>query len=285
MIDILVEMFSYPFIQRAILVGLLVSLCASLLGVSLVLKKYSMIGDGLSHVGFGALSIAFSLNTLPFFADYYHIDPLIFCIITVLIVAFLLLRISDKRKMANDAAIALVSATAFTVGVIFISLTTGINTDVCNTLFGTILAMSKNDVYISVVLSVIVLSMFIFFFHQIFAVTFDEDFARATGIKVDRYNALIALLTAITIVLGMRIMGSLLISSLIIFPALTSMRLFKTFRKVIISSALVSLVCFLSGIIVSYVYRTPAGASIVAVNIVLFIVFSLIDLIQRRLPA
>ena len=284
MIDILLEMFSYPFIQRAILVGFMVSLCAALLGVSLVLKKYSMIGDGLSHVGFGALSVAFSLNTLPFFADYFKIDPLIFCIVTVLIVAFLLLRMGDNRKMANDAAIALLSATAFTIGVIFISMTTGINTDVCNTLFGTILAMSKNDVYISVVLSLAVLVIFILFYHQIFAVTFDEDFARATGIKVDRYNALIALLTAITIVLGMRIMGSLLISSLIIFPALTSMRLFKTFRSVVLSAAIVAVVCFFIGIIVSYVYRTPAGASIVAANIILFVIFSLIDSIKRKVP-
>jgi len=283
MIDIILDMFSYPFIQRAIIVGLMVSLCASLLGVSLVLKKYSMIGDGLSHVGFSALSIAFSLNTLPFFADHYKIDPLIFCIIMVIVVAFLLLRIGDRWKIANDAAIALISATSFTIGVIFISLTSGINSDVTNTLFGTILAMSRSDVFLSVALSGIVLILFILFYHQIFAVTFDEDFAKATGIRVERYNALIALLTAVTIVLGMRIMGSLLISSLIIFPALTSMRLFKTFRNVVISSGMISIICFMLGIVISYVYRTPVGASIVAVNILLFVVFSLIALIKRKI--
>lgn len=282
MINVLIEMFSYPFIQRAIIVGFMVSLCAALLGVSLVLKKYSMIGDGLSHVGFGALSVAFSLNTMPFFAEHFKIDPLIFSVIAVIIIAFLLLRMSTRGKMSSDSAIALVSASAFTIGVMFISMTTGINSDVNNILFGTILAMSSGDVILSVILSVIVLTLFVFFYHKIFAVTFDEEFARATGIKVGVYNALIALLTAVTIVLGMRIMGSLLISSLVIFPALTSMRIFKTFRSVIISSALVSVICFLIGIVVSYSYNTPAGASIVAVNIVAFLIFSIIGSLYKK---
>jgi zinc transport system permease protein len=187
--------------------------------------------------------------------------------------AFLLLRISENSKIQGDAAIALISTSSLAVGVVVISLTTGMNTDVCNYMFGSILAMSKSDVTLSIVLAIVVLGLFVLFYNKIFAVTFDETFAKATGVKTGLYNMLVAFLTAITIVLGMRMMGALLISSLIIFPALTSMRLCKKFRTVTICSAIVSEVCFLAGVTISYVKATPTGASVVLVNIAAFLAF------------
>ena len=263
MIDLFLQMLSYPFLTRAIVVGTLVSLCASLLGVSLVLKRYSMIGDGLSHVGFGALAIATAANAAP----------LAVAIPIVVAAAFLLLRLSENSKIKGDAAIALISTGALAIGVMAISLSNGTNIDVYNYMFGSILAMSRGDVRLSVVLAAAVLTLYIIFYHKIFAITFDENFARATGVKAGWYNMLIALLTAITIVLGMRLMGTLLISSLVIFPALTSMRILKSFRSVVICSAVLSLLCFLIGIFFSYVWSTPTGASIVCVNIAAFFVF------------
>jgi zinc transport system permease protein len=259
----LAEMFSYTFIVRAFIVGALVSICAALLGVSLVLKRYSMIGDGLSHVGFGTLALATALN----------VAPLTVSIPIVIAAAFLLLRLSENSKIKGDAAIALISTSSLAIGVVIISQTTGMNTDVCNYLFGSILAMSKTDVYLSIALSVIVLTLFIVFYNKLFAITFDETFAKATGVKTGAYNMLIAFLTAITIVLGMRMMGAMLISSLIIFPALTSMRLLKKFKSVTICSAILSIVCFFIGIIISYVYATPTGASVVIINIIVFLLF------------
>lgn len=272
MFDLFIELLSYPFIVRAVVVGILVSLCASLLGVSLVLKRYSMIGDGLSHVGFGSLAIATAVNAAP----------LAVSVPVVVLAAFLLLKLSENSKIKGDAAIALISTGSLATGVIVISLTTGMNTDVCNYMFGSILAMSKGDVKLSIALSIAVLFLYIVFYHKIFAVTFDETFAKAIGIKADLYNMLIAFLTAITIVLGMRIMGVLLISSLIIFPALTSMRLCKKFKTVTINSAAVSIVCFLAGIVISYEFATPTGASIVMVNIVVFAAYWLISLVVRK---
>lgn len=270
MIDTLTQMFSYTFLVRAVIVGLLVSLCASLLGVSLVLKRYSMIGDGLSHVGFGTLAVATAAG----------LAPLAVSVPIVVLAAFLLLRISENSKIKGDAAIALISTGSLAIGVIVISLTTGMNTDVCNYMFGSILAMRKSDVYLSVALSIVVLLLFLLFYHKIFAVTFDETFARATGTKAGIYNMLIAFLTAITIVLGMRMMGAMLISSLIIFPALTAMRICKKFKTVIICSAFISLICFFIGVVSSYLYATPTGASVVAVNIVAFLLFSLIAFLK-----
>ncbi|KUO72495.1 MAG: ABC transporter [Clostridia bacterium BRH_c25] len=272
MIKLLTELLSYTFIVRAIIVGSLVSLCAALLGVSLVLKRYSMIGDGLSHVGFGALSVAMAMN----------MAPLQVSIPVVVAAAFLLLRISENSKIKGDAAIALISSSALAIGIIVTSIVSGMNTDVCNYMFGSILAMSKSDVYMSVVLSIVVLTLFIIFYNRIFAVTFDENFAKATGTKADNYNMLIALLTAITIVVGMRIMGTMLISSLIIFPALTSMRVFKSFKSVVTSSAIISIICFLAGIVVSFAFSLPAGASIVVVNILNFGAFSALGLVLKR---
>lgn len=272
MIDLIRELISYSFILRALTVGMLVALCSALLGVSLVLKRYSMIGDGLSHVGFGALSVAMAMN----------LAPLQVSIPVVVSAAFLLLRISENSKIKGDAAIALISSSSIAIGVIVTSLTSGMNADVYNFLFGSILAMSREDVLISVMLSVIVLLLFIFFYHKIFAVTFDENFAKATGTKAGIYNMLIALLAAVTIVVGMRIMGSLLISSLIIFPALSSMRIFRSFRSVMITSAFISIFCFFLGMVGSYAFDTPAGASIVVINLLVFGVCCMIGLIPRR---
>lgn len=272
MFDFFIEMFSYTFIVRALIVGLLVSLCAALLGVSLVLKRCSMIGDGLSHVGFGALAIASALHTAP----------LIITVPVVLLAAVLLLSISENSKVKGDAAIALISTGALAVGVTVISLTSGLNTDVCNYLFGSILAMSKSDVRLSVGLALIVLIIFICFYQKIFAVTFDENFAFSTGVKTKLYNNLIACLTAVTIVLGLRMMGALLISSLVVFPALTAMRLGKTFKTVVIMSAAVSVFCFLAGLLGSYIYATPTGASVVLVNIILFLLFSGLSWLQAK---
>ena len=283
----------YRFIRRALLVGVLVSLCASLLGVTLVLKRYSMIGDGLSHVGFGALTVAMALgfvtaDSLPRFLPAglrgglaglcasIAESPLPFTLAVVLLCAFLLLRISERSRMRGDSAIALISTSALAVGVIVTSMTSGMNVDVYNYMFGSILAMSASDVILSAVLSVVVLVLFALFYPRIFAVTFDEPFARATGVRAGSYNLLIALLTALTVVVGMRMMGTLLISSLIIFPALSSMRVFSRFRSVTICSAIISVACFLAGMMLSCVYSLPTGAGIVAVNLVVFIAFSAI---------
>ena len=272
MMEMIIEMFSYPFMVRAFTVGALVALCSALLGVSLVLKRYSMIGDGLSHVGFGALAIAASLN----------VAPLAVAIPVVIVAAVLLLRIRGNSRIKGDAAIALISTSSLAVGVMVISMTTGMNTDVYNYMFGSILAMSDEDVRLSVIMAVIVIVLFVFFYHKIFAITFDETFAQATGVKADLYNTLIAILTAVTIVLGMRMMGALLISSLIIFPALTSMRVCKTFKSVIINSALISVVCLVIGITISYVWGTPAGASVVMANIAALLIYTLIGLIRNK---
>ncbi|WP_330399325.1 metal ABC transporter permease [Clostridioides difficile] len=261
MINLVSEMMSYPFIVRAVIVGILVSLCSSLLGVSLVLKKYSMIGEGLSHVSFGAIAIAVALG----------VSPLKLSIPIVIIVAFLLLRIKESSKIKGDSAIALISSSSLAIGVISIAITTGMNTDVCNYMFGSILAMSKNDVYLSVVLSIVVIFLFTIYYNKIFSITFDENFTKSTGINVNFYNMMIAILTAITIVLGMRMMGAMLISSLIIFPSIISMKIFKSFKSVVISSGLVSILSFCIGMTISYKFSTPTGASIVVVNIIIFI--------------
>ena len=266
MIETIAEMFTFTFLVRALIVGLLVSLCAALLGVSLVLKRYSMIGDGLSHVGFGTLAIATALG----------ITPLRLSIPVVAAAAFFLLRLSENSKIKGDAAIAVISTSSLAAGVIGISLTTGMNTDVCNYMFGSILAMTKSDVYLSVVLASAVIVLFVLFYSKIFAVTFDESFSKATGTSAGFYNMLIAVLTAVTIVLGMRMMGAMLISSLIIFPALTSMRLCKKFRTVTICSAFISVIAFFAGIVISYIWPIPTGACIVSVNIAVFIIFCLL---------
>ena len=254
--SLLLEMFTYPFILRAFAVGILVSLCAALLGVPLVLKRYSMIGDGLSHVSFGALAVAVACG----FA------PLAFSVPVVVASAFLLLRIAEHSRIGADAAIAVLSASALAIGIVVTSLTTGMTTDVDSYMFGSILAMSRGDVALSVTLAAAVLALFI-----LFSVTFDESFSRATGVKVGAYHSLLALLTALTVVLGMRMMGAMLISSLIIFPALSAMRIFKSFRAVVVCAGALSVVCFCTGLIASYLLSTPVGASVVLCNLLVFL--------------
>ena len=262
----LMRMLSYHFMQRALIVGVLVSLCAALLGVSLVLKRYSMIGDGLSHVGFGALAIASA----------FHLAPLAVAVPVVVLAAVLLLRISQSSRIKGDAWIALVSSSALAIGVICVSLTTGMNTEVSSYMFGSVLSLSRPDAVLSVLLSLAVLLLFVLFYPRLFAVTFDETFARATGTRTGAYNTLLAVLTAVTVVLGMRMMGALLISSLIIFPALSAMRVCRSFRSVIVCAAGISVGCFLVGLVASFFLSTPTGASIVAANLLLFALFSLL---------
>jgi zinc transport system permease protein len=267
MLDIIYDFFHYDFIRRALIVGLLVTLSASLLGVSLVLKRFSMIGDGLSHVGFGAVSIAAALN----------IAPLKFSIPVIVVAAFFLLRISRNSKINGDAAIALISSSSLAIGVFINSLSTNIKSDLTSYMFGNILAISNDDLVLSIILSFVVITLFIFFYNRVFLVTFDESFAKATGINADFYNMLIAFLTAITTVIGMRLMGALLMSSLLIFPALTSMNICKSFRSVVIFSAIVSSFCFVSGLALSYQINTPTGSTIVIINLILFIVSYIIS--------
>lgn len=273
MFDAVTLLLSQNFLMRALFVGVLISLCCALLGVSLVLKRFSMIGDGLSHVGFGAMAIACAVN----------IAPLYFSLPIVLVSAFLLLRMNEKGKIKGDAAIALISTGALAVGIMVTSMTTGMNIDIYNYMFGSILTMSNDDVVISSIVSVVVSVLFVLFYNEIFAVTFDENFAQATGTKTSFYNMLIAGLTAVTIVIGMRMMGALLISSLIIFPAVTSMRVCKSFRSVVFSSTLISIICFVIGLLFSVEYEAPTGASIVCVNIVFLLFFSFIGKIKSLL--
>lgn len=268
--EVIKSLFEYEFIIKAFEVGIIVSLCSALLGVSLVLKRYSMIGDGLSHVSFGAISIAVAFG----------LAPLAVSVPVVVVAAFLLLHMRENGKMKGDAAIAAMSASALAIGVTVTSLTTGMTTDVSTYMFGSILAMTDSDVILSILLSIMVLVLFIFCYHKIFAVTFDESFSKATGVNVSLYNTLVAILTAVTIVLGMRMMGAMLISSLIIFPALSSMRIFKSFLGVVLSSGVTAVVCFCIGMIVSYRFSTPVGASIVLINLCAFFICCIIQRVQ-----
>lgn len=260
----ILEMFSYHFMQRAMIVGVLVSLCAALLGVSLVLKRYSMIGDGLSHVGFGAMAIATALD----------LAPLAVAVPTVAVSAVLLLRLSQSSKIKGDAAIAIISSSALAIGVITVSVTTGMNTEVSSYMFGSILSLSRSDAVLSLVLSFAVLAVFILLYPRMFAVTFDEVFSRATGTNAGLYNTVLAVLTAVTVVVGMRMMGALLISSLIIFPALSAMRVCKSFKSVIFCAAGISVVCFCVGMTASFFLEIPSGASVVAADLLAFALFS-----------
>ena len=278
MIEKLVTYFQYPFVIYALVVGILVALCASLLGVTLVLKRFSFIGDGLSHVAFGAMAIASVLNLSN--------NMLIVLPITIL-AAVLLLRTGSKTVIKGDAAIAMISVGALAFGYMLMnifSVSSNLSGDVCTTLFGStsILTLTDTEVWISVGLSVAVVALFIIFYNKIFAVTFDEDFAVAVGTKAGAYNLLIAVVIAVIIVLAMNLVGSLLISALVIFPALSAMRLFKSFLQVTICSAVISVVCALLGMLTSIVAGTPVGSTIVAVDVVVFLICWLISLIGRR---
>ncbi len=259
---LLLSMFAYPFIVRAFAVGILVSLCAALLGVPLVLKRYSMIGDGLSHVSFGALAVALACG----FA------PLWFSIPVVVLAAFVLLRAAEKSRVSADAMIAVFSASALAVGVVVTSLTTGMTADVDSYMFGSILAMSRSDVALSVTLALCVLALYVLFYHKLFSVTFDEAFAQATGVRVGTYKTVLSVLTALTVVLGMRMMGAMLLSSLIIFPALAAMRVFRSFRGVVCCAAALAVVCFCAGLTGSYLLSTPVGATVVLCDLAAFLI-------------
>ncbi|MBE6622023.1 MAG: metal ABC transporter permease [Ruminococcaceae bacterium] len=266
------QMFSLSFMVYALITGVLVSLCAALLGVSLVLKRYSMIGDGLSHVAFGSLAVATALS----------LAPMKVAVPVVILSAFLLLRLSEKGKLKGDALTAMISTGALAVGYLAVSLSTGMNIDIDNYLFGSILTLTKSDVWLSVGLAALVIPAYILLFHRIFSVTFDHGFAKATGMRIGLYDSVFAILTALTIVLGMRFMGTLLISALIVFPPLTAMRVMKSFRGVVICSAVLPLISFVTGLILSCVFSTPPGASVVCVSILLFMGFALFGWLRRR---
>lgn len=273
----LIDYFSFPFVRYAFIVGILISLCSALLGVTLVLKRYSFIGDGLSHVAFGALAIATVLGVSN--------NMLIIMPITVA-AAILLLRMGQNAKIKGDAAIAMISVGALAVGYLLLNIfpsSANISGDVCSTLFGStlILTLSKTDVWVCVIMSLLVIFAYCFFYNKIFAVTFDETFTRGIGVKTELYNLLIATITAVVIVLAMRLVGSLLIAALIIFPALSAMRVFKTFKQVVIASAIISVSASAIGIILSILYSTPVGAMIVIVDIVVFGVFSCLGKLSK----
>ncbi len=267
----LFTLFSYPFMQRALLVGLLVAPSAALLGVTLVLRRFSMIGDGLSHVGFGALALALALS----------LSPLPLALPIVALAAFFLLRLEDKKTLHGDAGIALVSSSALALGVVITSLSKGMSTDVYDLMFGSILAMENTDLFLSLALSATVLFVFLFCYRSIFAITFDEGFAHTAGVPVRFYKSLIALLTAVTIVVGMRIMGSMLISSLIIFPALSAMQPFRSFRAVTLCAASVSVFAYILGLLASFWFSLPTGASIVLSNLFVFLIFGAIKKLRQ----
>lgn len=267
---------SYSFVRYALIAGVLISLCAALLGVSLVLKRYSMIGDGLSHVAFGAMSIAAVLS----------IAPMTVAMPVTIVAAVVLLGLNSNGKIKGDAAIAMISVGALALGYLLLNVfqtASNVSGDVCSTLFGStsILTLSVSDVWLCVGLAILVILTFVIFYHKIFAVTFDEEFARATGINVRAYNILIAVVTAVVIVLAMNLVGALLISALIIFPALSAMRVFKSFRAVMASAAVISVLCSVLGILASVIYGTPVGSTIVAADIVVFAAFSLAGRLRK----
>ncbi len=280
MIETLTHYLSFTFVRYALIAGLLISLCASLLGVSLVLKRYSMIGDGLSHVAFGALAVA-SVCSLA---------PMAVTLPVTIVAAVVLLGINSNGKIKGDAAIAMISVGTLAFGYLLMnifSVSSNISGDVCTTLFGStsILTLTKSDIILCTVLAIVVILVFVLFYHKIFAVTFDEGFANATGTNTKLYNNLIAVVTAVVIVLAMNLVGALLVSALIIFPALTAMRVFKSFFSVIIGAAVISVLCTLTGLLIAIIGGTPVGSTIVIADIVVFAIFSLIGKITGRVKA
>lgn len=268
MLETLRMYFSYPFVIYALIVGVLIALSSSLLGVSLVLKRFSFIGDGLSHVAFGAMAVATILNVT---------NNMTVMLPVTIIAAVLLLRTGQNSKMKGDAVIAMISVGALAFGYLILNAfakSANLSGDVCSTLFGStsILTLTPLDVWLCIIMSVVVIVVFILFYHKIFAITFDEDFYRAIGLKTNSYNLLIAVITASVIVLAMNLVGSLLISALVIFPALSAMRVFKDFKSVILCSAVISVFCAAGGIIFSVLVSTPVGSTIVCMNIAMFFI-------------
>ena len=278
MIDTLIQYFSFPFVRYAFIVGILIALCSSLLGVTLVLKRFSFIGDGLSHVAFGGIAIASVLNIAN---NMYLVLPL------TILSAILLLRAGKDTKIQGDAKIAMISVGALALGYLLMnvfSTSSNLSGDVCSTLFGStsILTLTKGEVYLCTILSICVIIAFILFYNKIFAVTFDQDFATAVGTHASIYNLAIAIIIATIIVLAMNLVGSLLISALVIFPAISAMRLFKSFRSVTICSAVISVVCAIAGLLIAILAGTPVGSTIVAADIFVFIIFYIIEAIKER---
>ena len=274
----LAEYLQYPFVRYALIVGILIALCSSLLGVTLVLKRFSFIGDGLSHTAFGALAVATVLNLT---------NEMLFVLPATVICAILLLRTGKNTKIKGDSAIAMLSVGALALGYLLMNLfSTSVNLsgDVCSTLFGStsILTLTRTEVWLCVALSLTVVAVFVLFYNKIFAVTFDEEFARAAGTNAGGYNLLIAVVVAVIIVLAMNLVGSLLISALVIFPAMSAMRVFKSFLSVTVCSAVLSVCCAVVGIVVSILAGTPVGSTIVAADIAAFAAFSLAGAVQRR---
>ena len=270
--------FQYPFVRYALIVGVLIALCSSLLGVTLVLKRFSFIGDGLSHVAFGAMAIATAMNLT---------NNLLLVLPVTVICAILLLRTGQNTKIKGDAAIAMLSVGTLAIGYLIMNLfskSSNLSGDVCATLFGStsILTLTRTEVRLCAVLSVLVIAVFLLFYHKIFAVTFDEDFSSATGIRAKAYNLILAVIIAVVIVLAMNLVGALLISALVIFPALSAMRVFKSFRAVTLCSVIVSVICAVLGILLSIAAETPVGSTIVAVDIGGFALFSAASLVIRR---
>lgn len=273
MLDQLIQYFSFPFVRYAFIVGILIALCSSLLGVTLVLKRFSFIGDGLSHVAFGAMAIAAVLNLSN--------NMLIVLPVTIL-AAVLLLQTGKNAKIQGDASIAMISVSSLALGYLLMNIfssNANISGDVCSTLFGStsILTLKRSQVILCAILSILVILSFIIFYNKIFAVTFDENFAQAIGTHAKIYNLVIAIIIAIIIVLAMNLVGSLLISALVIFPSLSAMRLFKTFKSVTICSASVSVICAVAGLLISLLAGTPVGSTIVAINLLAFIIFTVIS--------
>lgn len=278
MLSEIAHYFEYPFVRYAMIVGVLIALCSSLLGVTLVLKRFSFIGDGLSHVAFGALAVAAAVGLT---------DEMIIVLPVTVISAILLLRTGKNTKIKGDAAIAMISVGALALGYLVMnvfSTSSNVSGDVCSTLFGStsILTLSRVEVLLCAALSAIVILLFILFYNKIFAVTFDESFARATGVRTGAYNLLIAVITAVIIVLAMNLVGSLLISALVIFPALSAMRLFKSFRPVVIFSAAISVICAAAGILISVLAGTPVGSTVVAADIVAFGICCILGAVRSR---
>ncbi|MCR4631498.1 MAG: metal ABC transporter permease [Treponema sp.] len=277
MFETLIQYFSFPFVRYAFIVGVLISLCSSLLGVTLVLKRFSFIGDGLSHVAFGAISIATVLNLTN---NMYLVLPV------TIIAAILLLRTGKNTKIQGDAAVAMISVASLAIGYLLMNLfssSSNLTGDVCSTLFGStsILTLTKGEVWLCTILSVLVTIAFIIFYNKIFAVTFDENFAQAIGTHASIYNLVIAVIIAVIIVLAMNLVGSLLISALVIFPALSAMRLFKSFRSVTICSAVISIFCSSTGLLISILAGTPVGSTIVAIDLAAFLLCSLLEIFRR----
>ena len=271
-IEKLISYMQYEFVQNALIVGVLIALCSSLLGVTLVLKRFSFIGDGLSHVAFGAMAVAGIVGLT---------NEMLLVLPVTILAAVVLLATGQNAKIKGDASLAMLSVASLGIGYLLLNIFSSsgnVSGDVCTTLFGStsILTLSKFDVWLCIIMSVIVILTFILFYNRIFAVTFDETFTTATGTRANLYNLLIAVITAVIIVLAMNLVGSLLISALVIFPALSAMRVFKSFRNVVICSAAVSVVCSLTGILLSILFSTPVGSTIVAIDIVVFIIFAVI---------